>query len=58
MSQLLETYSFTNDDIDLITFALRRLKDTASFAHTAKEAADLIEYIEREKKENTETVRQ
>ena len=54
MSELLESYSFTNDDIDLITFALRRLKDTASFAHTAKEAAELIEYIERQKKETVQ----
>lgn len=56
MSQLLETYSFTEDDINLITFALRRYSKDAGFVTSANDAIDLIEFIERQKKEKTETV--
>lgn len=54
MPQLLETYSFTNDDIDLITYALRRLSHSAILG---KDVQDLIEYIEQQKKEKTATVK-
>ncbi len=56
MSKLLETYSFTNDDIDLITYALCRFSKSTSAGLMAKDARDLIEYIERQKKEKTEPV--
>lgn len=49
MSKELTTYSFTQDDIDLITYALRKL--SLSGGPLTKEAIDLIEYIEREKKD-------
>jgi len=49
--QLLTTYSFTASDINLITFALRRFAETATVGSLAKDAKNLIEYIEEQKKE-------
>lgn len=51
MSELLTTYSFTISDIDLITYALRRYIDTAALGGLAKDAKELIDYIDRQKKE-------
>ncbi len=42
----LKTYSFTDTDIDLITYALRRLKDETSFGGIKNDSENLINYIE------------
>lgn len=47
----LKTYSFTDEDINLITFAVRRLKDQTGFKSTKTECNNLLEYIERMKEE-------
>jgi hypothetical protein len=47
----LTSYALSQQDIDLITFALRRLAENTGFETMKKEATELIEYIEREKKE-------
>lgn len=49
--QLLTTYSFTVNDIHLITHALRKYSETATVGTLAKDALNLIEYIEEQKKE-------
>ena len=46
----LKTIPLTQEDIDLITFALRRLKKDAAFSNLRDDAAELIKYIERENK--------
>jgi len=51
-NDLLKVYSFKDSDIDLITFALRQLKKYSKFSNLQEEAKELIEYIERLKKEN------
>lgn len=42
----LKTYSFTDTDIDLITYALRRLKDETAFRDIKDDSENLINYIE------------
>lgn len=51
MSQLLTTYSFTEEDINLITHALRRYAEITGFCTSVADAKNLIEFIERQKKE-------
>jgi hypothetical protein len=51
MKHELKTYSFTQDDINLITHALRRLNETTMFSGTKEDTTDLLEYIERLKNE-------
>ncbi len=51
MSELLTTYSFTPSDIDLITFALRRYIAESTIVGLAKDAKELIDFIDRQKKE-------
>lgn len=41
----------TQDDINLITFALRRLSKETGFADMKGAAEDLTQYIEKENKE-------
>lgn len=48
----LKTYSFTDADINLITFALRRLSENTGFGTLKADADNLLEYTERLKKEN------
>jgi hypothetical protein len=48
----LKTYSFYDEDIDLITFALRRYIKSSDFTSTRQDAENLLEYIERLKKEH------
>lgn len=48
----LEVYSFSEEDINLITFALRRLQSATNFPNIAKDSKELIAYIERLKEEN------
>lgn len=50
MSSELTTYSFTEEDINLITFSVRRLSDTTAFQTQKDEANDLLRYIELQKK--------
>ncbi len=45
----LTSYPFTDEDINLITFALRKLADNTGFGNLKNEATELIAYIEREK---------
>jgi hypothetical protein len=47
----LSTYSFTSSDIDLITFALRRLSESTGIGNLAAEAKELLEYVEKEKED-------
>lgn len=47
----LESYSFTSDDIDLITYALRQLSKSTGFANIKTQAEDLIKYTELQKNE-------
>lgn len=49
---VLKSYSFTDDDINLITYALRRLKDTTSFKGIKDDSEELLNYVERLKQEN------
>lgn len=51
MTTELSTYSFTEEDINLITFALRRLVKQATMANVSNDSKDLIDHIERMKKE-------
>ena len=53
---MLQTYSFTTDDIDLITYALRKLSETCGFKGTAFDCKNLLDYIEREKEEKKELI--
>ena len=46
----LKTIPLTGSDIQLITFALRKLAESTGFGGTKKEAEELIEYIEGEAK--------
>lgn len=55
MSQLLTTYSFTEEDINLLTFALRRLKDSTDFSNIKNDAENLLDFIERQKEEQKQT---
>lgn len=51
MAQELKTYSFTDEDINLITFAVRRLSETTDYLAIKEDTANLLDYIERIKKE-------
>jgi hypothetical protein len=51
MNTELQTYSFTEDDINLITFSVRRLSETTGFKDQKMQAVDLLRYIEMQKKE-------
>lgn len=48
----LKTYSFTEEDIDLITYSLRLLGRNAFFQAIKDDAGSLLEYIERQKQEH------
>lgn len=50
-SKSLSAYSFTEEDINLITFALRRLSDETMFPTIRTDAQDLIAYTERQANE-------
>lgn len=52
-NELLSTYSFTEEDINLITFCLRRMHDTTEMGGIKNDTADLLAFIERQKKEKT-----
>lgn len=45
----LNTYSFSPEDIDLITFALRRLNKETEFQNLKTETNDLLNFIEIER---------
>lgn len=45
----LNTYSFSPEDIYLITFALRRLNKETEFQNLKTETTDLLNFIEIEK---------
>lgn len=45
----LNTYSFSPEDIHLITFALRRLNKETEFQNLKTETTDLLNFIEIEK---------
>ncbi len=47
----LKTYSFTQEDINLITFALRQLSSNTGFSNIKDDAENLIEFTERQYKE-------
>ncbi len=51
-TDLLKTYSFNDEDINLITFALRRLAENTGFGKLRTDALELLEYTERLEKEN------
>lgn len=51
MSELLTTYSFTTLDIDLITYALRRLSKDTGMETIGADARELLLFIERQKEE-------
>jgi predicted MarR family transcription regulator len=44
----LQSIALTQDDIDLITYALRKLYNETGFSTLRDNAKDLIEYIEKE----------
>ena len=48
----LKPIALTQEDINLITYALRRLKETTAYSTIKSDAENLIEYIERENKES------
>jgi hypothetical protein len=48
----LKTYSFTDEDINLITFAVRRLKESTGLSDIKEDSENLLEYIEMLKKEH------
>jgi len=48
----LKTYSFTDEDINLITFAVRRLAENTGMGTIKEDAENLLEYIERLKQEH------
>jgi hypothetical protein len=48
MTTELKTYSFTDEDITLITFALRQLAKKTGMATIQNEATDLVGFIERQ----------
>lgn len=48
---LLTTYSFTEEDINLITYALRKLKDETPFTTINNDSFDLLEFIKRQQEE-------
>lgn len=51
-NDLLKTYSYTDEDINLITFALRRLSENTGFSTIKADADNLLAYTERLKEEN------
>ena len=46
----LKSIPLTQDDINLITYALRRLSESVIFSTMRGDSVNLIEYIERENK--------
>jgi len=50
-SKTLHSFPLTMEDADLITFALRRLAESTGMANIKTDAENLLEYMEREKKE-------
>lgn len=49
--QLLTSYSFSTNDIDLITYALRLLAKTTGMGTIGSDARELILFIDRQKEE-------
>ncbi len=47
----LVSYAFTEVDIDLLTYALQRLADTANYTSTKADAENLREFILKQKEE-------
>jgi hypothetical protein len=48
----LKTFPFFQEDVDLVTFALRRLSNDTGFTNIKLDCEELIEYIERAKKDS------
>lgn len=45
------TYSFTEEDVNLITFSLRRMNETTGIGNIKTETADLLAFIKRQQEE-------
>lgn len=50
-TDLCKVYSFRDEDIHLITRALRKMAETTGFGTIKADAEDLLSFIERQKKE-------
>jgi len=50
----LQTISLSQEDIDLITFALHRVSKSTNFQSLASDLDNLLQYIEQENKNNND----